>query len=132
MPVPPHLRSLPRQLADALDDEQRRELAEIHTERDREARERDARGWANVDGLDALPEFLREIEREHPRTADLWMKVRPGSTLADVREVGARLGLSVESVDLALTALRRAELVTVSGTGDGALVTTQAPASLPF
>lgn len=131
--IPRHLRSLPPHVLDALTDEQKRDLADLATDRDRRRQLRQSRGWANgPEGFDALPEFLREIERAHPRAADLWLTVRPGSPLANVREIGAGFGLSAESVDLALAALRRAELATISGDGPGALVSMQSPASVPF
>lgn len=125
---PPHLRSLPPGLADALSKKDRRALADHRTGQERRRRQRDAEGWANAGGPDALPPFLRAIEGEHPRTADLWLNTPPGSTLAEVHALGKRYGLSAADVDARLDALRRAELATLSA----GTVTMESPGSVPF
>ena len=131
--LPPHLRSLPHALAASLTAEHKRQLADLRTDRERDTRARDARGWANgPEGMDALPGFLRAIEAEHPRAADLWLNLRPGSTLAEARELGQRYGLSAEATDRALAALRRAELLATEGEGDARRFASLAPASVPF
>ena len=82
-----------------------------------------------MEGVDALPPFLREIEAAHPRAADLWLNLRPGSTRADLDTLGKRFGLSPVATGDRLDALRLAELV---GSDSSGRLTSLSPASVPF
>ena len=70
--TPPHLRSLPEPLADAMTPEAKRDLADYRTGQQRRRRARDAGGWAADPG--GIPPYLTTPEAEAPGAADLWRR----------------------------------------------------------
>src|SRR5690606_35325879 len=109
--LPLHLRGLPPALLDKLDAEGRRDLADLHTDFERQKRERRARG-----DVPAPVAALLEAEPEPVRTdaGRLWTELRPRGVAGerDVRRAAKLAGLDGPRPEAALRALQRAELAT--------------------
>ncbi|WP_412060345.1 hypothetical protein [Rubrivirga sp. IMCC45206] len=119
------LDKLPPALRDALDDDGRRDVADLGADLQRRQR---ARLRIGLDGGAECPPFLLAAETEAPGAARLYVALDGWRFTAEgAVELGEKLELDVAAVASALSALRRAELV---ADGPGGMVTL-APAGVP-
>ncbi|WP_412070399.1 hypothetical protein [Rubrivirga sp. IMCC43871] len=120
------LDALPPALRDALDDDGRRDVADLGADLQRAHR---ARLRIGLPGGADCPPFLQAAEADAPGAARLYVALDGLRFTAEgALDVGARVELEPDAVAAALSALRRAELV-----ADGSeRMRTVPPASVPF